>query len=62
MDAQGKPCHLLVSDVALDGNQSMHLLQRWLPLVLLIRGALVLHCVWLLYFTSTLVRSCKSLT
>ena len=45
MDGQGEPCRLLVSDVALDGPQSTHLLQRWLPLVLDIRGDLMLLAV-----------------
>ncbi|EIE26441.1 hypothetical protein COCSUDRAFT_64491 [Coccomyxa subellipsoidea C-169] len=33
-----RSCHLLVADPAADAPQSMHLMQRWLPLVLMIRG------------------------
>jgi hypothetical protein len=37
-EAEGEPCRLLVSDLATDGPQSLYLIQRWLPLMLAIRG------------------------
>lgn len=38
-EAEGDPCRLVVSDLASDGPQSLYMYQRWLPLMLAVRGA-----------------------